>query len=46
MSYQAEFTGWGSLTIEDFLVAYRKAKADRVIPPFLIVRMSRGLARF
>lgn len=29
MSYQAEFTGWGSLTIEDFLVAYRKAKADR-----------------
>lgn len=28
MSYQAEFTGWGSLTIEDLLVAYRKAKAD------------------
>ncbi|MFV0264242.1 MAG: hypothetical protein ACK5JN_17715 [Kluyvera sp.] len=28
MSYQAEFTGWNSLTIEDLLVAYRKAKAD------------------
>jgi hypothetical protein len=28
MSYQAEFTGWGLLTIEDLLVAYRKAKAD------------------
>ncbi|WP_041524014.1 RNA-dependent RNA polymerase family protein [Gilvimarinus agarilyticus] len=28
MSYQAEFTGWDSLTIEDLLVAYRKAKAD------------------
>lgn len=28
MSYQAEFTGWSSLTIEDLLVAYRKAKAD------------------
>lgn len=28
MTYQAVFTGWGSLTIEDLLVAYRKAKAD------------------
>lgn len=28
MSYQAEFTGWRSLTIEDLLIAYRKAKAD------------------
>ena len=28
MSYHAEFTGWSSLTIEDLLVAYRKAKAD------------------
>ncbi|NAW99555.1 MULTISPECIES: hypothetical protein [unclassified Vibrio] len=28
MSYQAKFTGWDSLTIEDLLVAYRKAKAD------------------
>ena len=28
MSYQLNFTGWKSLTIEDLLVAYRKAKAD------------------
>lgn len=28
MSYQAEFTGWRSLIIEDLLIAYRKAKAD------------------
>lgn len=28
MSYQLKFTGWKSLTIEDLLVAYRKAKAD------------------
>lgn len=28
MGYQANFTGWDSLTIEDLLVAYRKAKAD------------------
>jgi len=28
MSYQAEFAGWEFLTIEDLLVAYRKAKAD------------------
>ena len=28
MSYYAKFTGWGSLKIEDLLVAYRKAKAD------------------
>ncbi|WOA30136.1 hypothetical protein [Alloalcanivorax xenomutans] len=28
MSYYAKFNGWDSLTIEDLLVAYRKAKAD------------------
>ena len=28
MSYYTKFTGWGSLAIEDLLVAYRKAKAD------------------
>mgnify|MGYP003575046436 CR=1 FL=1 len=28
MSYQARFEGWDSLTAEDLLVAYRKAKAD------------------
>jgi len=28
MSYQATFTGWHNLTLEDLLVAYRKAKAD------------------
>lgn len=28
MSYDANFSGWDSLTIEDLLVAYRKAKAD------------------
>ena len=26
MTYQATFTGWDDLTIEDLLVAYRKAK--------------------
>lgn len=29
MSYRANFTGWKELTIEDLLVAYRKAKADQ-----------------
>lgn len=28
MGYEAQFKGWDSLTIEDLLVAYRKAKAD------------------
>lgn len=28
MSYQAIFTGWENLQLEDLLVAYRKAKAD------------------
>ena len=28
MSYKAEFTGWNNLTIQDLLIAYRKAKAD------------------
>ena len=28
MGYCAKFNGWGSITIEDLLVAYRKAKAD------------------
>lgn len=28
MGYAAVFKGWGKLTIEDLLVAYRKAKAD------------------
>ncbi|AFP32790.1 hypothetical protein [Marinobacter sp. BSs20148] len=28
MGYKALFNGWDSLTIEDLLVAYRKAKAD------------------
>lgn len=28
MSYQMQFKGWGSLTIEDLLKAYRKSKAD------------------
>ncbi|OAI10563.1 RNA-directed DNA polymerase, partial [Methylomonas methanica] len=28
MSYQAKFTGWQNLTLEDLVVAYRKAKAD------------------
>jgi len=26
MSYQAKFTGWQNLTLEDLVVAYRKAK--------------------
>ena len=28
MNYQATFTGWQNLTLEDLVVAYRKAKAD------------------
>ncbi len=28
MSYKAVFSGWDNLTLEDLLVAYRKAKAD------------------
>ncbi len=28
MTYQSKFTGWKNITIEDLLVAYRKAKAD------------------
>ncbi len=28
MSYKAEFNGWDKLSIDDLLVAYRKAKAD------------------
>jgi hypothetical protein len=28
MSYQANFTGWQYLTLEDLLEAYRKAKDD------------------
>ncbi|MFG1494994.1 hypothetical protein ABMA57_00075 [Saccharospirillum sp. HFRX-1] len=28
MGYEATFNGWKSLTVEDLLVAYRKAKAD------------------
>ena len=28
MGYNATFTGWKNITIEDLLVAYRKAKAD------------------
>jgi len=28
MRYDTEFEGWDSLTIEDLLIAYRKAKAD------------------
>lgn len=28
MGYYAKFNGWGSIKIEDLLVAYRKAKAD------------------
>ncbi|MEN2428776.1 RNA-directed DNA polymerase [Chromobacterium vaccinii] len=28
MGYQATFTGWKNVTLEDLLVAYRKAKAD------------------
>lgn len=28
MSYQAIFTGWENVTLEDLVVAYRKAKAD------------------
>lgn len=28
MSYQAQFAGWDALSIEDLLIAYRKAKAD------------------
>lgn len=28
MAYQAVFTGWKNITLEDLLVAYRKAKAD------------------
>lgn len=28
MDYKAKFDGWDSLTIEDLLIAYRKAKAD------------------
>jgi hypothetical protein len=35
MSYQVQFKGWESLTIEDLLKAYRKAKADSVVPSLL-----------
>lgn len=28
MSYNPKFTGWDNITIEDLVVAYRKAKAD------------------
>jgi len=28
MTYQAKFTGWKAITLEDLVVAYRKAKAD------------------
>jgi len=28
MMYQTEFTGWADLSLEDMVVAYRKAKAD------------------
>lgn len=28
MSYQADFSGWQHVTLEDLVVAYRKAKAD------------------
>ncbi len=28
MPYDSKFFGWGSIKIEDLLVAYRKAKAD------------------
>ncbi|MDD2659618.1 MAG: hypothetical protein PHY54_08055 [Methylococcales bacterium] len=28
MGYQATFTGWQNITLEDLTVAYRKAKAD------------------
>lgn len=28
MSYKATFTGWKNITLEDLVVAYRKAKAD------------------
>lgn len=28
MAYKAAFSGWNNLTLEDLLVAYRKAKAD------------------
>lgn len=28
MGYKAIFNGWETFTIEDLLVAYRKAKAD------------------
>jgi hypothetical protein len=28
MSYKANFTSWQNLTLEDLVVAYRKAKAD------------------
>ncbi|NHQ80295.1 RNA-directed DNA polymerase [Chromobacterium vaccinii] len=28
MGYKARFTGWENITLEDLLVAYRKAKAD------------------
>lgn len=28
MSYQANFIGWQNLTLEDLMMAYRKAKAN------------------
>jgi|GEM_PF-6548416 len=28
MSYQAQFAGWDALSIEDLLIAYRRAKTD------------------
>lgn len=28
MSYEAEFKGWDKLTLQDLIIAYRKAKAD------------------
>jgi len=28
MSYQSKFEGWHNITVDDLVIAYRKAKAD------------------
>lgn len=40
MSYSASLNGWDNLTIEDLLVAYRKAKADYFFRKHLPMQMN------
>lgn len=46
MGYQAKFSGWQNITIEDMLVAYRKAKADcffeNTFQPLSLLSMSKA----